>query len=219
MIDNRSGAPYHDRIMGIAERKERQKTELRERILMAALRIIRDDGFAALTMRRIAEAVEYSPAALYLHFSSRDEIALALVRDGFAKLVAHMAPAMYEEDPLARVDAIGRAYLDFAQREPETYRLIFMEDERFASPIMLALKDSDDDAGDTAFGFLHDTVRELIDRGIYRPLNAQAVAALLWSSLHGIAALKISCPSYPFEGSIAEPGELLMDILTRGLLA
>jgi AcrR family transcriptional regulator len=215
MIPTRYDAPT----MGITERKERQKAEMRDLILEAALRIIRDEGFAALTMRKIAEAIEYSPATIYLHFASRDDIALALVADGFAKLVAHMAPALHEEDLLARVEAIGRCYLDFAQREPETYRLIFMEDERFAAPIMLALKEADGNAGDTAFGFLLDTVQELIDRGIYRPLNAKAVAALLWSSLHGIAALKLSCSQYPFEGSILEPGALVMDILTRGLLA
>jgi AcrR family transcriptional regulator len=205
--------------MGIAERKERQKAEMRELILGAALRIIRDEGFAALTMRKIAEAIEYAPATLYLHFGSRDDIALALVADGFAKLVAHLSPALREEDPLARLDAIGRCYLDFAQREPETYRLIFMEDERFASPIMLTLKESADNAGDTAFGLLLDTVQELIDRGIFRPLNPQAVAALLWASLHGIAALKLSCSQYPFEGSILEPGALMMDVVLRGLLA
>jgi AcrR family transcriptional regulator len=205
--------------MGILERKERQKAELRDRILDAALQIIRDEGFAALTMRKIADAVEYSPATLYLHFAGRDEIALALVSEGFGKLVAHLAPALREEDPLLRLDAIGRAYLDFAQREPATYRLIFMEDERFASPIMLQLKASDGNTGDTAFGILLDTVAELIERGIYRPLNPQAVASLLWASLHGIAALKLSCPAYPFEGSIAGPGELMLDILTRGLLA
>jgi AcrR family transcriptional regulator len=205
--------------MGITERKERQKAEMRELILGAALRIIRDEVFAALTMRKIAEAIEYSPATIYLHFASRDDIALALVADGFAKLVAHMAPALREEEPLVRIEAIGRCYLDFAQREPETYRLIFMEDERFASPVMLALKESSDKSGDTAFSFLLDTVGELIDRGIYRPLNPQAVAALLWSSLHGIAALKISCPTYPFEGGILEPGALMIDIVTRGLLA
>jgi hypothetical protein len=54
---------------------------------------------------------------------------------------------------------------------------------------------------------------------VYRPLPAHTIASLLWSSLHGIAALKLSCSEYPFEGGIAEPGETLMDILERGLLA
>ena len=205
--------------MGIAERKERQKAELREQILDAALAIIRDEGFDALTMRKIAEAIEYSPATIYLHFASRDDIAFALVRDGFAKLVAHMGPAAAEPDPARRLFALGRAYLEFAASEPQTYRLIFMEDERFAAPIMLQLKGDDENPGDAAFGILIETVQQLIERGIYRALPAPAIAALFWSSLHGIAALKLSCSNYPFEGSIAEPGELMMELLNRGLLA
>jgi AcrR family transcriptional regulator len=205
--------------MGTVERRERQKAELRDQILAAAAAIIEREGFAALTMRKIADAIEYSPATLYLHFASRDEIALELVRAGFEALVRHVAPAAAEPDPLARVGAIGRAYLDFAQAEPQTYRLIFMEDERFASPIMMRLKSDETNPGETAFDFLLDTVRELIGRGIFRPLPAETVAALLWSSLHGIAALKLSCSQYPFEGDIAGPGEALMEILTRGLRA
>jgi AcrR family transcriptional regulator len=205
--------------MGITERRERQKAELRDLILAAAASIIADDGFDALTMRKIADAIEYSPATIYLHFASRDEIALELVREGFRKLVDHIAPAAIERDPLRRLRLIGRAYLQFAESDPQTYRLIFMEDERFASPIMLALKASADSASESAFGILLETVAELVDAGIYRPLPAPTIASLLWSSLHGIAALKLSCSAYPFEGSIAEPGEALMDILDRGLIA
>jgi hypothetical protein len=94
-----------------------------------------------------------------------------------------------------------------------------MEDERFASPIMLQLKQHAENAGDTAFGLLLDTVHELIERGIYRPLPAHEVASLVWSSLHGIASLKLTCPLYPFEGGTAAPGALMLDILQRGLLA
>ena len=205
--------------MGITERRERQKAELRDLILSAAARIIADEGFDALTMRKIAERIEYSPATIYLHFASRDEIALELVREGFAKLVAHVAPAAQEPDALKRVAAIGRAYLEFAESDPETYKLIFMEDERFASPIMLQLKNEADNPGDSAFDVLLHAVEELIERGIYRPLVASNVASLLWAALHGIAALKLSCRDYPFTGSMLEPGEEMMAILERGLLA
>jgi AcrR family transcriptional regulator len=205
--------------MGIAERKERQRTELRGQILAAARRIIRSEGFDALTMRKIAEAIEYSPATLYLHFESRDDIALQLVRDGFAKLVAHMAPAASVADPIERVQAIGRAYLEFAQREPETYRLIFMEDERFAGPLMKTLGASDDDTGEAAFSFLRDTVQALIDGGLFRPIGADTIAALLWAALHGIAALKLSCADYPFAGPIDGPGDVMITALVRGFRA
>ena len=205
--------------MGITERRERQKAELRELILAAAARIITDEGFDALTMRKIADAIEYSPGTIYLHFASRDDIALELVRNGFAALVRALEPAAAVADPFERLKAIGRAYLAFAEREAETYKLIMMEDERFASPILTRLGESDDDTGGTALGILLDTVAELIDNGTFRRLDAETIAALLWSSLHGIAAVKLTCPKYPFAGSTRAPGELLMDILTLGLRA
>jgi AcrR family transcriptional regulator len=60
---------------GTTERRERERAEQRQRILDAALHIITQEGFTAMTMRKLAERIEYSPAAIYLHFQSREEIA------------------------------------------------------------------------------------------------------------------------------------------------
>jgi len=204
--------------MGITERRERQRAELRDLILEAAGRIIADEGYAALTMRKIADAIEYSPATIYLHFESRDQIALELVRDGFAALLEHMAPALAEADPLERLKAIGRCYIDFSRRRPQTYRLIFMEDERFADQVMSRMPDHDDPDAD-AFNLLAKTVQELIDAGRFRPLDASLIAGLLWAALHGIASLKISCATYPFAGDLDEPTEVMLDVLVRGFAA
>lgn len=118
-------------VMGIAERKNRQKQALRERILDAARRIVMREGFAALSMRKIADAIEYSPATLYLHFASRDEIARALCAEGYAQLLETFVPLAQIADPAARLKAIGRAYVAFGVAHPETYRLIFMEDPSY----------------------------------------------------------------------------------------
>ncbi|MGF6569441.1 transcriptional regulator, TetR family [Paraburkholderia fungorum] len=117
--------------MGIAERKNRQKQALRERILDAARRIVMREGFAALSMRKIADAIEYSPATLYLHFASRDEIAHALCEEGFAQLLKTFEPLAAIVDPAERLKAFGRAYVAFGVAHPETYRLIFMEDPSY----------------------------------------------------------------------------------------
>ncbi|WP_120344124.1 TetR/AcrR family transcriptional regulator [Paraburkholderia fungorum] len=117
--------------MGIAERKNRQKQALRERILDAARRIVMREGFAALSMRKIADAIEYSPATLYLHFASRDEIARALCAEGYAQLLETFVPLAQIADPTARLKALGRAYVAFGVAHPETYRLIFMEDPSY----------------------------------------------------------------------------------------
>lgn len=117
--------------MGIAERKSRQKQALRERILDAARRIVMREGFAALSMRKIADAIEYSPATLYLHFASRDEIAHALCAEGYAQLLETFVPLAGIVDPAERLRALGRAYVAFGVAHPETYRLIFMEDQSY----------------------------------------------------------------------------------------
>ena len=119
--------------MGITERKTRQKQALRERILDAARRIVVREGFAALSMRKIADAIEYSPATLYLHFASRDEIARALCTDGYAQLLATFEPLAQIVDPAERLRALARAYVGFGVAHPQTYRLIFMEDPTYMS--------------------------------------------------------------------------------------
>ncbi len=117
--------------MGIVERKSRQKQALRERILDAARRIVVREGFAALSMRKIADAIEYSPATLYLHFASRDEIAQALCAEGYAQLLETFVPLAQIADPAERLKALGHAYVAFGVAHPETYRLIFMEDPSY----------------------------------------------------------------------------------------
>jgi AcrR family transcriptional regulator len=204
--------------MGIAERRERQKAELRDTILAAARRIFLEEGPRALTMRRIADAIEYSPATIYLHFSSRDEIAMQLVRDGFGRLLQHLAPAIEETDALERLKSIGRRYVDFSQRYPATYRLIFMEDERFARQVIGPLKEAGG-ADPGAFDLLVATVQALIADGTFRPMPAELISGLLAAAVHGIASLKISCPTYPFDGEISGPVEAMLDVLLRGFSA
>ncbi|MEW6346044.1 MAG: TetR/AcrR family transcriptional regulator [Paraburkholderia sp.] len=119
--------------MGITERKTRQKQALRERILDAARRIVIREGFAALSMRKIADAIEYSPATLYLHFESRDEIARALCAEGYEQLLASFEPLAQIADPAERLKALARAYIAFGVAHPQTYRLIFMEDPTYMS--------------------------------------------------------------------------------------
>jgi AcrR family transcriptional regulator len=184
--------------MGIAERKERQKAELRDTILAAARRIFLEEGPEALTMRRIAEAIEYSPGTIYLHFESREEIALHLVREGFEKLVAVMTPVVsFVADPVERIRAIGAVYTDFGIRDPETYKLIFMENAKYVYAAMAPAGEpsGEIEPGDRAFGFLAQAVAEAVERGMFSPVDAERAAEALWASLHGVVSLHITCPA------------------------
>jgi AcrR family transcriptional regulator len=204
--------------MGITERKERQKTELREAILTAARRIFVEEGAAALTMRKIADAIEYSPATIYLHFANREEIALVLVREGFANLLAAFGPALGVADPVERIRAIGRAYVEFGLTDPQTYKLIFMENADYVYAAMApGGVDQAEEAGQRAFDVVAEAIAEAVAAGAFRPVDPQRGAEAIWAAMHGLVSLHITCPVM-----LADPasvGRLLEEVLIAGLRA
>lgn len=112
--------------MGIAERKEREKMEMRERILEAATEMFLEDGYEKTSIRNIAEKIEYSPATIYLYFKDKDELFFAIHEIGFGKLLSLMQQCMSIENPLQRLRALGTTYIDFALENPEYYDLMFI---------------------------------------------------------------------------------------------
>jgi AcrR family transcriptional regulator len=206
--------------MGIAERKERQKAELREQILGAAREIVLEQGFEELSMRKIAEAIEYSPATLYLHFESRDAIALELVREGFVEMLGALSPATAEADPLDRLRQIGRSYIRFGIDNPRTYRLIFMEDPKFSNSVIGQQLDAPGEPGNIAFEVLESTVSELVAKGIFRPIDPEIASQLLWSAVHGIVSLRLACPgTYNYFQDVELLTEKMLDMIEHGFLA
>jgi AcrR family transcriptional regulator len=120
-----TGAPSPAR-----QRRDRERARARATILAAARELARAEGWEAVTMRRLADRIEYSVNFAYRYFTGRDDILLALVRDGFARLRAAMADAAGAPgaDPVAVRAAVHRAvhaYLRFAEDEPEVYRLMY----------------------------------------------------------------------------------------------
>jgi AcrR family transcriptional regulator len=194
--------------VGTAQRRERERTELRERILQAARAIVRREGFAALTIRKIADAIEYAPGTLYLYFENRDAIARELSSEGFRKLLEDFGPAEKIADPRARLEAIGRAYVRFGMKHPEIYRLVFMEDPQLTTAVFKA---AGDDPGQQAYRALIEPFEQLREAGRLRPgSDAQALADTLWSVVHGIVSLKLTCPGFPLT-----PVETLLDTALR----
>lgn len=194
--------------------RARRREDARARILAEARRIVLEQGFEALTMRRIAEAAGYSAAALYLHFENREAIARALGEEGMRGLLSTLSLAGQIPDPLARLTALALAYVAFARDEPETYRLIFMEPGFAASA--LGGKDA---AGAAAFALIAGVFQDLAAASRLRPGKApDALALTFWILLHGTASLKLTCSAF-----LSPPEEELLasalDSLLLGVLA
>jgi AcrR family transcriptional regulator len=202
--------------MGSSERKERQKAQLQQQILNAAREITIRDGFAALTMRKIADAIEYAPGTIYLYFENRDQIAIQLCRQGYQELLECLQPTATIADSRDRLTAIASAYIDFGLTNTATYRLIFMEDPKFTNAALAEVPiDSSDGAGMRSFQLLITIFDDMkAERRLSIDADSARLAEIFWTSLHGILSLKLTFP-----GFLTTPSEELVTTMTDTFLA
>lgn len=112
--------------MGIAERKLRQKEEFRASILEAAWLQVLTDGWQSLSIRKIADAIEYSIPVIYNYFENKEAILLEFTREGFQKLADVLQQVKGQHsDPATQLEAMANAYWDFAFDHKEYYQLMF----------------------------------------------------------------------------------------------
>jgi AcrR family transcriptional regulator len=167
--------------MSVQERKERERAE-RERLIVATAReLAEQQGWDAVTTRRLAERIEYSQPVLYSHFRGKREIIGAVAIEGAAELtVAVRATASRADGPRERVAALARVYLDFAARNPAVYDALFQLDGGLA----FAEEDTPQPLKD-AFAALLESLSEVAGDGVDPGLFTE----LFWASLHGLATL------------------------------
>jgi AcrR family transcriptional regulator len=112
--------------MGIAERKQRQKEQVRESILRAAWALVLEEGWQALSIRKIADAIEYSVPVIYSHFENKEAILQEFLQQGFRLLNQDLQNAREQaQHPAGQLEAIAHAYWNFAFRNKEYYQLMY----------------------------------------------------------------------------------------------
>lgn len=175
--------------MGVAERKEKHKEDLKKDILIAAKELFTEKGFEATSIRAIAEKIEYSPATIYLYFKDKNEIVHALHRDGFQLLVKYLETLNVVSHPLERLKGMGRAYIQFAMQNPDIYQLLFIMKE----PLKHVANCYEEwDEGDRAFDILLRTVEDCQKEGYLVGPNKEMLAFMIWSTMHGMCSLRTS---------------------------
>jgi AcrR family transcriptional regulator len=173
--------------MGISDRKAREKQEMRARILEAAKTLFLEDGYASVSIRRIADAIEYSPSTIYLYFKDKDDILFALHNIAFKQLFRRQKGNAEIEDPRLRLEAFLSTYLEFALDNREYYDLMFIQ----YAPVSRIMELAEWRYGRRSYESLKETVRQCQERGYLVNLNLDAAAFGLWSFVHGIASLYI----------------------------
>ena len=178
--------------MGSVERRERERQETRGAILDAARSILGERGYDGLTMRAVADRIEYTPAALYKHFTDREQLVRELcVNDffGFNKIVRERGGStkLDSKAPHGVLRALGHAYAEFAMRFPEQYRVMFMTPLP-VDQTELASGDPEQDAYITTLRAVEDAQR----LSAFPGLDAALVAQTLWASIHGVVSIEIA---------------------------
>jgi AcrR family transcriptional regulator len=190
--------------------RTRRKQVLRQKILDVSREILLSQGFAGLTMRRVAEAIDYSPAAIYLHFQSREQIAQELCFAGLRRLYERLQ-SVTAKDPATRLSGYARAYLEYSQSDPETYRLIFMADSQLSKAVFTH---RDSGGGEAALGLIVTAFSELEAGSRKAGGKPIELAELFFASLHGLASLRIAC-SKALTSDEFRLAELITDRITR----
>lgn len=187
-------------VMGTRERRERAKDATRQKILDAARELFARDGYEAVSMRRIADAIEYSPTAIYVYFKDKADLMKELCFQDFESFTDRAQQSAAVPDPVERIRLLGRTYIRFAIEHPNHFRLMFM------TKLAPELVETDEEKlrehgrGDPSrdgYAFLTECVRDAIARGYIREdleQDPELVAQILWAGVHGVASLQVTRP-------------------------
>jgi AcrR family transcriptional regulator len=181
--------------MGTTDRRQRHRASLRREILDAASQLFVEEGYHRLTMRRLAERIEYSPTTIYLYFKDKNELLSAVCEETFSLLAVQLERLRKTSGtPLAYLREALRAYVDFGLAHPNQYAVTMLRQvpgERGAGGVAGGFGQS---IGGRAFDLLRQGVSACVESGDIRTASIDMTAQALWAGVHGLTALLITEP-------------------------
>jgi len=180
--------------MGVQERRAREKKELRQEILDAAREMFVRDGFENVSMRKIAEKIEYSPTTIYLYFQDKADLLDCLCEETFARLVKKQTILDQSvSDPLERLRKSLRSYIEFGLKHPNHYKVTFMMPPPLDEPRRGVRSH---ELGQKAFAHLRNTLSLCVEHRLLLIADQEATAQTLWAAIHGLTSLLIAHPKF-----------------------
>lgn len=207
--------------MGVKERREREKSETRDKILDAARELFVTEGFEGVSMRKVAEKIEYSPTAIYVHFADKQELFRELCHQDYARLAEVFQSSVMSTDPIERLKQIGAIYIDFGTTYPNHYKFMFMTTYPPHEPDEVDREMMGNPEMD-AYAFLKWAVHQAIDARCFREelTDTELISQTLWASVHGVISLQIAkgCDQWVDWRPIRDRAKLMLDVSLRGLV-
>ena len=208
--------------MGTVERRERERSETREKILAAARELFAKEGYEAVSMRKIAEAIEYSPTAIYVHFRDKRALIDELCRVDFGAMTQDFQFARGILDPIERLRVLGQGYVQFAVARPNHFRLLFLTPGVHPQALSAADVEQQGDPNQDGYAILQSTVREGIEQGRFRPKyegDVELISQTFWAGVHGVASIQVVKHDDPWLklAPLERRVKVMIDSLIRGM--
>jgi AcrR family transcriptional regulator len=180
--------------MGIKERKERHREDLKQLILDSAKALFMKYGYEQTSIRKIAAEIEFSPTTIYLYYRDKSDILYALHQEGFKLMAERFRGLQNVEHPMERLKAMGRTYMQFALENSDFYSLMFIMKEplEFLDEKQKANCDEGWPEGHNVFMTLVNTVEECQQHGYFKGHETKTLSLLIWSTMHGLCSLSIN---------------------------
>ncbi len=180
--------------MSTKQRRAREKEDLRGEILDAARTLFVKEGYESVSIRKIADKIEYSPGTIYLYFRDKADILDRICEETFAKLIRKMEAIKSDKSaPVDRLKRGLRTYIQFGLDNPNHYLVTFIQAKLHHEADAVFI-----DAGMNAFACLRQSVQDCIDAGDLVINDADELAQTLWAAIHGLTSLLITYIRFPF---------------------
>lgn len=203
------------------KRRTREKEDVRQKIMDAARDLFVSQGYEAVTMRQIAQKIEYTPTAIYFHFKDKQELINELCAIDFLALANAFGHLAELKNPAQRLRRMAQEYMEFGLKYPNHYRLLFMTPHPHIQPDENRLIRHGDPAQD-AYAFLRATVIECIAGGYFKKQyrDPELVSQVLWSCVHGVISLHIARAHDPWIiwRPVRQIGEAMLDVTLDGIM-
>ena len=205
--------------MGVRERRTREKRELKQQILDAARELFVREGYESVSMRKIADKIEYSPATIYTYFQDKDEILDCLCEETFLKLHQDKMAAVHQMkcDALELLKKGMETYIRFGLDHPDHYTVtLILKAPPYEKPEGRETRKAK--TGQRCFDDMRSIVRRAMEEGKIKNGDLEETSQALWAGIHGLTALLITQPGFPF----VERERLIqrtIEILVRGVSA
>jgi len=178
-------------------RKQKEKEDLRRLILDTAGELFTTEGYENVSMRKIAERIDYSPTTIYLYFRDKEELLREVCENTFSRLADEIRRS-YDGaiSPIERMRRGLLTYIHFGLANPHHYEVVFISSKvNFMAPNSYSFEGS---MGQQAFELLASSVRECALSGDIRVEDIAVTAQTFWAGIHGVTSLLIVHGGFPF---------------------